>query len=87
MRRVVTRRQWSAGDLLTSEVDFEYWQNKRTGEVIAVKLRGGQPVRYCGPLDQRQWRAPDGRPLTLKLGVMHYGFRFSDDPYNYVVCD
>lgn len=72
---------------MTSGIGFEYWQSKKTGEVFAVKTRNGQPIRFCGPLDDRQYRAPDGRLLTLKLHVFHYGFRFQDDPYNYLLCD
>ena len=67
--------------------EYEYWQKKQTGEIFAVKLRGGQPQRFCGPLTKRQYEAHDGRLLRLKLEVFHYGFRFEDDPFNYLIRD
>ena len=66
---------------------YQYWQKKQTGEVFAVKLRSGEPQRFCGPLNDRQYKAHDGRLLPLKLEVFHYGFRFEDDPFNYLICD
>ncbi len=66
---------------------YQYWQKKQTGEVFAVKLRRGEPQRFCGPLNNRQYKAHDGRLLRLKLEVFHYGFRFDDDPFNYLICD
>lgn len=66
---------------------YQYWQKKKTGEVFAVKFRAGVPERFCGPLTDRQYKAHDGRLLGLKLEVFHYGFRFEDDPFNYLICD
>ena len=67
--------------------EYQYWQKKQTGEVFAIKLRGGAPQRFCGPLTDRQYKAHDGKLLRLKLEVFHYGFRFEDDPFNYLICD
>jgi len=66
---------------------YAYWQSKKTGEVFAVRTRAGKPDRYCGPLDERVVRAPDGELLVLKLDRYHYGYLFTDDPYNYLLCD
>ena len=67
--------------------EYQYWQKKQTGEIFAVKLKGGEPQRFCGPLTNRQYKTHDGRLLRLKLEVFHYGFRFEDDPFNYLICD
>lgn len=66
---------------------YQYWQKKQTGEVFAVKFRGGRPQRFCGPLEDREYKAHDGKLLRLKLEVFHYGFKFEDDPFNYLICD
>jgi len=66
---------------------YQYWQKKQTGEVFAVKFREGRPQRFCGPLKQREYKAFDGKLLRLKLEFFHYGFKFEDDPFNYLICD
>ena len=58
--------------------EYEYWQKKQTGEVFAVKLRGGQPQRFCGPLTVRQYKAHDGRLLRLKLSFRRRSLQLSD---------
>jgi len=68
-------------------IEYQYWQNRKNEGVYAVKIRNGDPVRFCGPLGDRQYRGLDGRFLRLKLEVFHYGFHFEDDPYNYLICD
>lgn len=67
--------------------EYQYWQKKQTGEVFAVKLKGGKPRRFCGPLNDRECKAHDGKLLRLKLEVFHYGYSFEDDPFNYLICD
>lgn len=66
---------------------YDFWQNKRTGCVFAIKFRDGVPTRFCGPLTTQQFRAADGRLLRMKLEFFHYGYRFESDPYEYLICD
>ena len=66
---------------------FDFWQNKRNGQVFAIKFVRGRPERFCGPLADYEFRASDGHLLRFRLGLLHYGFRFEDDPYDYLVCD
>jgi len=66
---------------------YDYWQSKRSGNVYAIKFRNGRPQRYCGPLTSQQFRAADGRLLRMKLEFFHYGYRFEEDPYEFVICD
>lgn len=68
-------------------VQYAYWQNKKTGEIFAVRTRGGRPDRFCGPLENCAVRGPNGQLLDLKLSRYHYGLSFTDDPYNYLLCD
>jgi hypothetical protein len=70
---------------MTSTYDF--WQNKRSGHVFAIKFVRGRPERCCGPLADFEFRASDGRLLRFRLGLLHYGFRFEEDPYDYLVRD
>ncbi len=67
--------------------DYQYWQEKKTGEIFAIKLRLGRPRRFCGPLAEREYKSSDGKLLNLKLEVFHYGFSFEDDSFNYLICD
>ena len=66
---------------------FDFWQNKKTGSVFAVKLIQGRPQRFCGPLADHEFRSSDGRLLRFRLQLLHYGFSFMDDPYDYLICD
>ena len=70
-----------------TRTEYQYWQKKQTGEVFAIKLRGETPRRLCGPLNDRQYKARDGRLLQLKLEVFHCGYSFVDDTFNYLICD
>ncbi len=66
---------------------YDFWQSKKTGRVIAVKLVQGRPWRFCGPLVAHEFQSSDGRLLRFRLPFFHYGFSFQDDPYNYLLCD
>jgi hypothetical protein len=68
-------------------ITHDFWQNKRSGDVYAIKFVRGVPQRFCGPLDEYEFRANDGHLLRYRLGLLHYGYRFEDDPYEYLVCD
>ena len=69
------------------DTEYQYWQNKKTDEVYAVKLVDDAPTHYAGPLKKLEYRDRNGTLLTSRLKVIHYGFRFEDDPFNYVICD
>lgn len=56
-------------------------------DVFAVKMRDGFPIRYAGPLLTQQYKTSDGRLLNLKLEMYHYDRRFTEDPFNYILCE
>jgi hypothetical protein len=66
---------------------YQFWQHKKTEDVFAVKLRDGSPIRYCGPLKAQQYKTTDGRLLNLKLEFYHYDRRFTEDSFNYILCE
>ena len=66
---------------------YDFWQNKKTGRVFAIKFVRGLPARFCGPLADHEYRSSDGRLMRFRLQLLHYGFSFADDPYDYLVCD
>jgi len=74
-------------ELLTMSATYDFWQNKKNGLVFAVKFFRGRPARICGPLNDNEYRTADGRLMRYRLQLLHYGFAFADDPYNYLICD
>jgi len=66
---------------------YQYWQHKKSNDVIAVKLRDGNPIRFAGPLKKQQYKSSDGRMLNLKLELFHYDRRFTEDPYHFTLCE